>query len=94
VVLNSHDHLYERFAPMTPAGVVDRASGIREFVVGTGGAQHYWVEQVRWASQVRNARTFGVLRLDLGADTYEWRFVPVSGSSFGDAGSGRCHGPP
>jgi len=94
VVLNGHDHLYERFAPMTPAGVIDHVTGIREFVVGTGGAEHYWVDQVRWASQVRNARTFGVLRLDLGADTYGWRFVPVAGSSFSDSGFGRCHGEP
>lgn len=94
VILNGHDHLYERFAPMTPAGAVDHAAGIREFVVGTGGAEHYWIERVRWASRVRNARTFGVLRLDLHADGYDWRFVPVAGSSFEDSGSGRCHGAP
>ncbi len=94
LVLNGHDHIYERFAPMTPAGVVDRSTGIREFVVGTGGVQHYWIDQVRWASQVRNARAFGVLRLSLAPDRYAWRFVPVAGSSFSDSGFGRCHGVP
>lgn len=94
VILNGHDHLYERFAPMNPAGTVDRATGIREFVVGTGGAEHYWVDQVRWASQVRNADTFGVLQLTLRTDAYGWRFVPVAGGSFEDSGFGRCHGAP
>jgi acid phosphatase type 7 len=38
VVLNAHEHIYERFAPQTPAGTPDEAHGIRQFTVGTGGA--------------------------------------------------------
>jgi hypothetical protein len=37
VVVNGHDHDYERFAPQAPDGTLDSVRGIREFVVGTGG---------------------------------------------------------
>jgi Calcineurin-like phosphoesterase len=94
VILNGHDHLYERFAPMTPAGTLDRATGVREFVVGTGGAQHYQIAHVRPHSQVRNTTTFGVLDLTLRPTGYGWSFVPVAGSSFHDRGQTRCHGAP
>src|SRR5436190_4467659 len=40
VVLSGHDHIYERLAPMTPSGELDPVHGIRQFVVGTGGATH------------------------------------------------------
>jgi hypothetical protein len=91
VVLAGHDHDYERFAPLAPSGRVDRRRGLRQFVVGTGGASHYpFVRRAR-GSQVRNARTFGVLRLSLRPVGYSWRFVPVAGETFTDAGSGRCH---
>jgi 3',5'-cyclic AMP phosphodiesterase CpdA len=91
VILNGHDHLYERFKPLTPAGIVSRSRGIREFIVGTGGAQHYAVVKVHIGSAVRNADTFGVLQLTLGAGTYHWSFVPIAGGSYADSGNGVCH---
>ena len=90
VVLNGHDHDYERFAPQTSAGTAD-ANGIREFVVGTGGGGLRPFATIASNSEVRNASTFGVLRLTLRAEGYDWRFVPVAGQSFTDAGSGACH---
>ncbi len=81
LVLAGHDHHYERFRPI---------DGIRSFVVGTGGASLRPVLRRLPASQVVNWRTYGVLRLTLRADGYEWRFVPVAGSSFTDSGSGMC----
>jgi acid phosphatase type 7 len=81
VVLAGHDHHYERFAPI---------SGIRSFVVGTGGRSLYPVLRRLPANRVVNARTYGVLRLTLRGGAYDWRFVPVAGSSFTDAGTGRC----
>jgi Predicted phosphohydrolases len=92
VVIAGHDHIYERFAPQTPAGAPDPALGIREFVVGTGGRDHYQIreEPVR-NSEVRNDDTFGVLALTLHPASYDWRFVPVAGARFSDAGSGVCH---
>ena len=38
VVLNGDSHWYERFAPLNASGAVDNANGVREFIVGTGGA--------------------------------------------------------
>jgi hypothetical protein len=91
VVLNGHDHDYERFAPQTPAGVADPATGIRQFVVGTGGKSHYVFTAIKPNSEVQNGDTFGVLKLTLHAQGYDWRFAPEAGRSFTDAGSGACH---
>jgi hypothetical protein len=91
VVLNGHDHIYERFAPQDPNGAPDPERGIREFVVGTGGANHTSLEDVAPNSDVRNADTFGVLQLTLHDDGYTWRFVPRAGEAFTDFGSTACH---
>jgi hypothetical protein len=90
LVLNGHDHHYERFAPQTAAGALDQARGLREFVVGTGGRSHYGTPTIRANSEVRNSDTFGVLRLTLRPAGYDWRFVPAAGS-FTDAGTASCH---
>jgi hypothetical protein len=94
VVLNGHDHLYERFAPQTADGDADAGFGVREFVVGTGGVSHYALNAILPNSEVRNTDTFGVLKMTLHASGYDWQFVPVSGRSFADRGSGACHGAP
>ena len=92
VVLNGHDHDYERFAPQTPSGAADDARGIREFVVGTGGRElRPFRTTIEAHSEVRNAHTFGVLKLTLHPDAYEWKFVPVAGAAFTDSGANRCH---
>ena len=90
LVLNGHDHDYERFAPQGPGGLRDAERGIRQFVVGTGGKNRYRFTSVAPNSQVRNNDTFGLLQLTLHADSYDWRFVPEPGKSFTDAGSARC----
>jgi hypothetical protein len=90
VVLVGHDHDYERFAPLNPAGGIDGKRGIREFVVGTGGKSHYPFGSTLIGSQVRDATSFGILTLKLKPKGYDWRFVPATGS-FADHGSGRCH---
>ncbi len=91
VVLNGHDHAYERFAPQDPSGVANSARGIREFVVGTGGADLRPFETIQPNSEVRNADTHGVLRLTLQATSYDWEFVPAAGKTFTDSGSASCH---
>jgi hypothetical protein len=90
IVLNGHEHNYERFAPMAPDGTYD-ANGVREFVVGTGGKQHYATGAPIPNSQVRNSTTFGVLRLTLHPTSYSWQFVnaPATGT-FTDSGSAQC----
>ena len=91
VVLNGHDHIYERFAPQTPVGGADPARGIREFIVGTGGANHTSIASVVANSEVRNADTFGLLRLTLRPTSYSWQFVPEAGQTFTDSGTSSCH---
>ncbi len=90
VVLNGHDHTYERFAPQDPSGAPDPGRGIREFVVGTGGFSHYPITTPIANSQVQNDDTFGVLKLTLHSASYDWEFVPVAGGTFTDIGSDSC----
>ena len=91
VILNGHDHIYERFAPQTPVGTVDAANGIREFIVGTGGANNTSLASIAANSEVRDSSTFGVLALTLHPGGYNWNFLPEAGKTFTDSGSGTCH---
>jgi acid phosphatase type 7 len=91
LVLTGHDHDYERFAPQTPSGRRDPVRGIREFVVGTGGVNHYRFVRLAPNSERRSSSTFGVLALTLRPGGYSWRFVPEPGALFTDAGSDTCH---
>ncbi len=90
VVLNGHDHTYERFAPQDPAGNADPGRGIREFVVGTGGKTLYDFRVPKPNSEVRNNLAPGVLKLTLHPTSYEWEFVPIAGQTFTDSGSAEC----
>ena len=92
VVLNGHDHTYERFAPQNPNGQADATRGIREFVVGTGGASLYSFTSNQPNSQARNNTTWGVLKLTLHSTSYDWQFIPIAGQSFSDSGSANCVG--
>jgi hypothetical protein len=92
VVLSAHDHNYQRFAPQDPEGRADPEQGIREFVVGTGGAEEYYAIRDPIANtEIYNDQTDGILKLTLRPEGYEWRFLPVAGETFTDSGSARCH---
>jgi hypothetical protein len=91
IVLNGHDHHYERFAPLDPKGKPDPERGIRQFIVGTGGGELRRIEKRAPQSEAARSDTYGVLKLTLHRDRYEWEFVPVVGSSFADRGSAACH---
>jgi hypothetical protein len=91
VVINGHDHDYERFAPQTPDGRSDAARGIREFVVGTGGKNHRPILLAKPNSESRNTDAFGVLKLTLRAGAYDWQFLAQPGQQFSDSGTGKCH---
>jgi endoglycosylceramidase len=92
VVLQGHNHLYERFAPQTPDDRRDPRRGMVAFTVGTGGRSHYPFHGAPARNSVaRHTGTYGVLKLTLRPRGYGFRFVAVPGSSFTDAGSGRCH---
>ena len=93
VILSAHEHFYERFAPQTPDGIADPRFGIRQFIVGTGGAP--LTQPVR---RVANSEavlsTYGVLRLTLDTQSYRWEFLSSDGGAILDAGTGLCHGKP
>ena len=91
VIVNGHDHDYERFAPQTPDGKSDFTRGIREFVVGTGGKNHRPFGAPHPNSEVRDATSFGVLKLTLRPGNYSWEFIPEEGKTFKDAGTDQCH---
>jgi hypothetical protein len=91
VIIGGHDHDYERFAPQSPEGAADSKSGIREFVVGTGGKNHRPFTEPKPNSELRDATAFGVLKLTLKPKGYDWQFIPEPGKTFTDSGSGTCH---
>lgn len=96
IVLSGHDHDYERFAPQDAGGRFDAARGIRQFVVGTGGA---FYTPFRWPlqhSEMRDNSRMGVLKLVLGDGGYAWEFLEASYDGFPngqapDRGAGQCH---
>ena len=91
VVLSGHDHLYERFAPQDAIGRSDPRRGLREFVVGTGGA-HLYAPRVRQPNSEVIASIHGVLKLTLKPTSYEWQFVPIPGKSVHRFRHGRMPG--
>jgi acid phosphatase type 7 len=90
VVLNGHEHNYERFKLMDPSGRWAPRAGIREFVVGTGGRGLYALGPAIRGSQRRIDNRFGVLRMVLHARSYGWRFLAASGVVL-DRGGHVCH---
>jgi hypothetical protein len=91
VVLNGHEHFYERFAKQDPSGSAV-SDGIRQFIVGTGGnAPLYPFGTAITNSEVRDNSTRGVLQLKLHTNSYEWEFKPVTGGTFTDSGSSACN---
>jgi len=92
MVLSGDNHTYERLAPMTPSGQSD-ASGIRQFVVGTGGRSHYSFSEgaIHPNTEVRDDQTFGVLKLTLSDGSYAWQFLHEAGKTFTDEGQQGCH---
>jgi hypothetical protein len=91
VAVSGHAHQYERLAPMDAAGGVDAEGGVRQFVAGTGGRSLYGFGPINPASEVRSNASYGVLKLVLRPDGYDWEFVPMDAGGFTDAGSGACH---
>jgi hypothetical protein len=89
LVLNGHAHFYERFPRMNGTGQ-PAESGMREFIVGTGGANLYRFAEVNPASEVRWNQGHGVLQLDLKADGYDWRFLSTDSGLVVDRGSDSC----
>jgi hypothetical protein len=92
IVMNGHDHVYERFAPQNPGGAAD-PKGIQEFIVGTGGKVLNNFATTQPNSLVRHRDTFGVLKLTLHPTSYDWQFAPEAGKTFTDTGTRNCFTP-
>ena len=88
VVLAGHEHLYERFTTLDAEGR-STSAGIRQFIVGTGGAPLYQVARPSPGSEAR-ASVHGVLKLTLDDGSYEWDFVAAPREAFRDSGRGDC----
>ncbi len=96
LVLAGHDHDYERFAPQDADGARSDTNGIRQFVVGTGGAQLTPYLFTKPNSEMRDNSHTGVLKLRLSAGSYAWEFLEASYDGYGlppapDRGNGLCH---
>jgi calcineurin-like phosphoesterase family protein len=90
VVVSSHDHVYERFAPLDANGKPDPQRGIREFLVGTGGAGVFKFKKIVANSEVHSNMTYGVLKFTLSPGRYTWQFIPMAGQTFADSGEAAC----
>jgi acid phosphatase type 7 len=91
VALGGHEHNYERFAPQTPSGDLEEGRGIQQFIVGTGGRELRRVRRPQPNSVVLDRSSYGVLKLTLKPNSYDWEFLPIAGSSFRDTGSRECN---
>ena len=87
IVLVGHDHNYQRFAPQTASGTRDDASGLRQFVVGTGGGGLYPFSTPIANTEAYNTSAYGVLKLTLHPTSYDFEFVPIIGETFSDSGT-------
>jgi acid phosphatase type 7 len=96
VLVTGHDHIYERFDPQDPNAAPD-STGIRVFVVGTGGAALYDIANpVEPNSVIRNGlntanASHGIIKFTLREGSYSWEFLPIAGNSFADSGSANCY---
>ena len=90
LILTGHEHNYERFAKQTAGGVADPVNGIRQIIVGTGGAGMTPMPVPRANSEVREALSFGVLKLTLASNLYDWEFLPAVPGVIVDSGTATC----
>ena len=94
LVLVGHDHHYERFAPQNASGQPDNSFGVREIIVGNGGAEFSSLGTTAANSEIRNNVTNGVLKLRLHPASYEWQFLPAGTGTFTDSGTQAVHSAP
>jgi Calcineurin-like phosphoesterase len=89
LIVNGHDHLYERFAPQSPDGRRNDATGLTQIIAGTGGAPLYEFSGST-ANSAAQMRSYGLLKLTLQATSFDSVFLPVAGGPF-DQYHGACH---
>jgi hypothetical protein len=90
LVINGHDHNYERFKEINYLGDPTE-SGVREIIVGTGGTGLRGPGFVQdGISEVRIFNTHGIVDISLDPTGYSGQFVPVPGETSTDRFSGTC----
>ena len=92
VVLNGHNHLYQRWAPQDADGNAV-SDGAIQFTVGTGGRSLYPFGPPPMPENLdaTQNKAFGVLQMTLHADSYDYGWVPLAGEpAFEDAGTVAC----
>ncbi len=85
VVMNGHEHAYERFAPMNASGQ-PAEDGTREFIAGTGGARLKDFNASAGPASEKRISGHGILALTLRATGYDWRWTGTDVTET-DAGS-------
>ncbi len=97
VVLNGHEHIYERFGPQTATGVADAQYGIRQITAGMGGSDStnsYPIGPPLPNSEARDNRFPGVLKVSLDSASYTFQYITTPGRTVRDSGGGTCHSAP
>lgn len=89
LLLSGHSHLYIRYAPQDPSSNAV-STGIRQFVVGTGGVNHASLKTNLPNTQFKDNTHFGILKLTLHPTSYDFAFVADTGATI-DSGSAACH---
>jgi WD40 repeat protein/calcineurin-like phosphoesterase family protein len=91
LILNGHEHFYERFAPQTPAGAVDFGRGIPEIIAGMGGRSRFGFTDPQPNSEFESNSFYGVLNLTLRDGAYDWQAIAAPSGRAVDSGSASCH---
>lgn len=89
IVLNGHDHLYERFGKLDKDGVPDK-TGTRQFIVGTGGQNFYNFPKIIEGSEFRDNLNHGLIKISLDAAKYSWEFIGINDVGVIDSGNDTC----
>ncbi len=89
IVLNGHDHLYERFEKQNPSGDIEKEKGIQEFIVGTGGRNLYALKAKQQNSVFSDSEHYGVLFLSFHERSYDWQFITIDNTVV-DSGTEKC----
>lgn len=92
IVVNGHNHVYERFGKRDDSLRLNPHNGVRQFTVGTGGYKSYGFPRSDYAYEVRHNDVHGVINFTLDAGRYSWEFLTTKGTL--DSGSDTCHAPP
>lgn len=92
IILNGHEHSYQRYRKQDSNGDVPPWGGIRQFIVGTGGVSLSPIGTPKdHGFEFGSDQHFGILKLSLMPDAYWWRFVSIDGATIDSGGPVRIN---